>query len=572
MTKILLLLAFLCSMLASQISYNVSLFGQMDKYDGGAGDADYSEIWGWTDTVKNREYAIIGTSQGTSIVDITELPLKEVSFHFGPPSGYNYHEFRTYKNYLYVGAEGSNVSLRAGIQIIDLSTLPDSASFKKVFVWIDTLVGGGTKPYYRSHTMSIEKHFLYANGGDFGGTRIMDISDPLNPLQVGSYGKGSTPYVHDAIIRNDTLYAAAINSGRMDIVDFTAKGHYTQNTTAKIVSKTTTAPEGRTHQAWLSEDGNYMFVATEVTGGHLHIYNIANRTAPVEIATWSSDPVASIHNVFVKGDFIYIAYYGEGFRVLDIKNPSNPIEVAFYDTYPGPTQPEHNSVFHGAWGVYPYFPSGKIAVSDMNTGLYVLTVNEKHGGNVTGVVRDAGTNQIVQNVEVLVQEMGRKSLTNANGRYTYGSAAGMHTIKFSKSGYIARIESVTTIAGIIDTFDVSLTPISTGAKIVQSGVVPKGYSLTQNFPNPFNPATKIQFEIPLNPPLQRGNPPQAEGGFVTLKVYDMLGREVKTLVNEILPAGSYTVTMNASDLSSGVYYYVLTSGTFSSTKKMIVAK
>ncbi|MBI2428260.1 MAG: hypothetical protein HYV29_05600, partial [Ignavibacteriales bacterium] len=110
MHKIFLLTTVAFSFLSSQISYNVSLYGTMDKYDGGSGDADYSEIWGWTDSVKNREYAFIGTSQGTSIVDITELPLKEVSFHFGPPSTYNYHEFRTYKNYLYVGAEGSNIS------------------------------------------------------------------------------------------------------------------------------------------------------------------------------------------------------------------------------------------------------------------------------------------------------------------------------------------------------------------------------------------------------------------------------------------------------------------------------
>lgn len=556
MNKILFLSAVVCSFLSSQISYNVSLYGNMDKYGGGANDADYSEIWGWTDTVKNREYAIIGTSQGTSIVDITTPPLKEVSTIPGPNSTYNYHEFRTYKSYLYVGAEGSDTTKRAGVQIVDLSTLPDSATFKKIFVWFDS---SSSKKYYRAHTVSIEKNFLYVNGGDFGGTRILDISDPLNPLQVGSYGKGSTPYVHDAIIRNDTLYAAAIYAGRMDIVDLTTKGHYTQNTAAKIVSKTTTVPEGRTHQAWLSDDGNYMFVATEVTGGHLHIYDITNKTAPVEIATWSSDPVASIHNVFVKGNFLYIAYYGEGFRVLDIKNPSNPIEVAFYDTYPGATQPGHSSVFHGAWGVYPFFPSGKIAVSDMNTGLYVFTVNEKYGGNITGVIKAAGTNQPLDSVEVLVQEMGRKSFTNAAGGYTYGSASGVHTVTYSKAGYIARTETVTTVAGTIDTIDIALSPVSTGVEIVQHSVSPKEFSLTQNYPNPFNPETQIGFTIQV-------------AGFTSLKVYDMLGREVRSLVNEVISPGFYTVTMNASNLASGVYYYMLTSGTFSSTKKMVVAK
>lgn len=559
MKTLFLFIAIVCAPLCSQISYNVSLYGNMDKYTGGNNDADYSEVWGWTDTVKNREYAIIGTSKGTSIVDITELPLKEVSFHYGPPSGYNYHEFRTYQHYLYVGAEGSDTSKRAGIQIIDLSTLPDSATFKKVFVWIDTLGGGGTRKYYRAHTVSIEKHFLYVNGGDFGGTRIMDISDPLNPLQVGSYGKGSTPYVHDAIIRNDTLYASAIYEGRLDIVDFTVKGHYTENTNSKIVSKTPTAPEGRTHQSWLSEDGKYLFVATEVAGGHLHIYDITNRTSPVEIATWTSNSSQSIHNVFVKGDFLYIAYYGDGFRVLDISNPHNPIEVAFYDTYSGPLQPLHHPVFHGAWGVYPYFPSGKIAVSDMNTGLYIFTVNLKYGGNITGVVRDAITNQPLSNVEVLVQEMGRTYVTNSNGSFMYGSASGAHTVTFSKAGYIARTETIVTKAGTIDTVNVTLSPVSTNASPESSPSIPTSLSLSQNYPNPFNPSTRINYGIPRS-------------GFVTLYVYDVLGRNVAEVVNGYQEAGNHEVSLTTDGLPSGIYFYRLTSGSQTVTRTMTIVK
>jgi len=559
MKILLLFIAIVCIPLRSQISYNVSLYGHMDKYAGGNNDADYSEVWGWTDTSNNREYAIIGTSKGTSIVDITELPLKEVSFHYGPPSGYNYHEFRTYQHYLYVGAEGSDTSKRAGIQIIDLSTLPDSATFKKTFVWIDTLAGGGTRKYYRTHTVSIEKHFLYVNGGDFGGTRIMDISDPLNPLQVGSYGKGSTPYVHDAIIRNDTLYASAIYEGRLDIVDFTVKEHYTENTNSKIVSKTPTVPEGRTHQSWLSEDGKYLFVATEVAGGHLHIYDITNRTSPVEIATWTSNPSQSIHNVFVKGDFLYIAYYGDGFRVLDISNPHNPIEVAFYDTYSGPLQPMHHPVFHGAWGVYPYFPSGKIAVSDMNTGLYVFTVHLKYGGNITGVVRDAITNQPLSNVEVLVQEMGRKYVTNSNGSFIYGSASGAHTVTFSKSGYIALTETIVTKAGTIDTVYVTLSPVSTHTSSESSPSIPTSLSLSQNYPNPFNPSTRIIYGIP-------------HSGFVTLYVYDVLGRKVAEVVGGYQEAGNHEVAFTTNGLPTGIYFYRLTWGNQTLTRTMTIVK
>jgi hypothetical protein len=85
------------------------------------------------------------------------------------------------------------------------------------------------------------------------------------------------------------------------------------------------------------------------------------------------------------------------------------------------------------------------------------------------------------------------------------------------------------------------------------------YSLEQNYPNPFNPSTSISFSI-------------AGGGLVTLKVYDVLGREAATLVNEELTAGSHSVKFNASELSSGIYFYTLTSGNYVSTRKMVLLK
>ncbi|MEW5798326.1 MAG: cellulase family glycosylhydrolase [Bacteroidota bacterium] len=102
--------------------------------------------------------------------------------------------------------------------------------------------------------------------------------------------------------------------------------------------------------------------------------------------------------------------------------------------------------------------------------------------------------------------------------------------------------------------------------------IPTEYALEQNFPNPFNPSTTIQFQIPLNPPLQRGNPPQAEGGFVSLKVFDLLGKEVATLVNEEKIPGTYSVVFNADDFPSGIYFYTLHAGNFVSTKKLMLVK
>jgi hypothetical protein len=104
---------------------------------------------------------------------------------------------------------------------------------------------------------------------------------------------------------------------------------------------------------------------------------------------------------------------------------------------------------------------------------------------------------------------------------------------------------------------------------------PTDFVLEQNYPNPFNPVTKIKFTIPQNPPespFTKGGSGDSRGGLVTLKVYDVLGKEVATLVNEEKAAGSYEVDFNANGLSSGVYFYQLRSGNFIQTNKMILLR
>ncbi|MEI7483100.1 MAG: T9SS type A sorting domain-containing protein [Ignavibacteriota bacterium] len=92
-----------------------------------------------------------------------------------------------------------------------------------------------------------------------------------------------------------------------------------------------------------------------------------------------------------------------------------------------------------------------------------------------------------------------------------------------------------------------------------SNNIPDKYILYQNYPNPFNPVTKINYNIPKN-------------GFVSLRVYDMLGREIRTLVNEEKPAGSYSVDFNATEFSTGVYFYKLESKEFTDVKRMLLIK
>ena len=102
-------------------------------------------------------------------------------------------------------------------------------------------------------------------------------------------------------------------------------------------------------------------------------------------------------------------------------------------------------------------------------------------------------------------------------------------------------------------------PEVTAIRKTINSTFPSSYKLEQNYPNPFNPTTIIRYSLPKD-------------GLVTLKVYDILGREVKTLVDEYKPAGSHDIIFNASNLASGVYIYQLRSGNFTASKKLLLMK
>jgi len=94
---------------------------------------------------------------------------------------------------------------------------------------------------------------------------------------------------------------------------------------------------------------------------------------------------------------------------------------------------------------------------------------------------------------------------------------------------------------------------------VEDYLVPKNFDLSQNYPNPFNPTTTIEYSIPKD-------------ANVSIKIYDVLGKEVATLVNEQRSAGTYIINWNASNFSSGLYFYRITAGEFADTKKMFLIK
>ena len=103
-------------------------------------------------------------------------------------------------------------------------------------------------------------------------------------------------------------------------------------------------------------------------------------------------------------------------------------------------------------------------------------------------------------------------------------------------------------------------PTTPPVSVLNEGdIIPNKFVIFQNYPNPFNPTTEIRFEVPVS-------------GFVSLKVYNVLGREIATIVNEQKNPGAYSVQWNASAQPSGVYYYRMLTGSFSETKKLVLVR
>lgn len=339
----------------SQLSENVELLFHWDE-DSLVGsqifDNTYNEIWGVL--VDDREYAIIGSTAGTHFFDVTSNEnISEVAFVAGKVQGPQiiHRDYHDYQNYLYaVSDEGAS-----SLQIIDISTLPDSVS----------LVYDSSELFERSHNIFIDTATakLYTTNGI-----IYTLEDPLDPKFLYNTSLLSC---HDVYVQNDTAYINGGDNGFF-IVDFSQTS--IDNQSHEVVGSLPTYPDqGYNHSGWLTDDGNYYAMADETWGMRMKMLDITDFSNIEVVALFGSDiDENSIpHNQIINGNYLYTAYYHDGFYVHDISNPSNPILIGYYDTF----LPDHHDSYMGAWGVYPFLPSGKILMSDMQTGLYVFDVD-----------------------------------------------------------------------------------------------------------------------------------------------------------------------------------------------------
>ena len=343
------------------------------------GGSSANDIWGWTDPLDNTEYALIGVNNGTVFVDISDPDNPIVIGRLPKPTEANSsgsRDIKVYVNYAFIVADNAGTH---GMQVFDLTRLRTGGTDQTFAA--DVVYGD----FESAHNIAIDEVSGYAYivgsktcSGDLGGLHIVDISEPLNPMYAGCHTVDGNTHDSQCVTYTgpDPDYSGAeicFNSNgysSVAIVDVSIKS---SPNTLSLVSYPLL---GFTHQAWLDDTQRYLVVDDEfdeqIFGEHTStiVIDVTDLDAPEHLYTYQNSTHSTDHNLFVSGNHIYQANYTSGLRILEFSSLATDTltEVGFFDTYP-----ESNShAFRGAWGVYPFFASGTIVVSDTERGLYVL--------------------------------------------------------------------------------------------------------------------------------------------------------------------------------------------------------
>jgi choice-of-anchor B domain-containing protein len=355
---------------------------------GGARGIRVNDIWGWTDPQTRKEYALVGRTDGTSFVDVTDphhprylgdLPKTE-----GSRSSV-WRDIKVYKDHAFIVADGAGPH---GMQVFDLTRLRnpgnEPALFEADFVYEDIA---------SAHNVVINEStgFAYAVGSSSGGTtcggglHMIDIHDPKNPVFEGCFadastGRSKTGYSHDAQCvvyqgpdaeHQNKEICFGSNETALSIADVTDK----ENPVALAMASYPKVVY--THQGWLTEDQRYFYMNDEgdeptgaVEGTRTLVWDVSDLDDPILVKEHIASTTSTDHNLYIRGNLMYQSNYDSGFRILDISTPDNPTEVGFLDTVPA------EGGGGGSWSNYPYFESGTIIVTSMREGLFVVKKEE----------------------------------------------------------------------------------------------------------------------------------------------------------------------------------------------------
>lgn len=329
------------------------------------GGVTFNDVWGYTAS-DGSEYGIIGNVDSIMVIDVTNpaTPVREYGYDGGNSAIWR--DFKVHNDHLYAVCDGCS----EGLHIFDLSALPNGDV---------SHVTTTTQFFSRAHNIFIDtlSQRLYAAGTNTvsEGLVVLDISVPGQPTLLANVefepGSPDNYYVHDLYVQNDTAYCSHGNLGYYvwDMINL-----------ASVVNLGSYDSPGYNHSSWNHSSGQYAYYAEEVPLGRpmavMDLSNLGSTTADILLVTTFKDPISTIselvtpHNPFVDDDTLYISYYEDGLKVYDLSNPLDPALIGYYDSYPDNGQ--NYTGYNGAWGCYPFLPSGNILVSDVTYGLNVI--------------------------------------------------------------------------------------------------------------------------------------------------------------------------------------------------------
>ena len=487
-----------------------------------------NDIWGMKKGA--REYAFVGFEDGVAIVDVT-FPTAPVEVFYVQGTFNVARDLKTYNNHLYVVNEGSG-----GLMIIDLNPLPGTLTMANVSFY----TGNATFPVNTTHNLFIDENgiiYLCRTNKTADNYILSVFNNPKNPVHLGIYNDVE---LHDAFVRNDTLWGAAIRDGIFVVVDVSNKAN-------PITMASQPTSSVFTHNIWPTNNGKTVFTTDEVAGAFLDAYDVSNINNITLLGKVQSNPGQNVipHNTFFRNNFLITSYYTDGVLLHDVSDPTNIIEVGNYDTSPFMS----GTGFGGCWGVYPYLPSGIILASDRQNGLFILGPNYIQAARLEGVVTNALTSATIDNVNVELLNKSTTTATNLIGNYKTGIVnTGNYDIVYSKPGFLPdTVFNLTLTSGQTVVQNVQLTPLSTSILDINTS------EKTSIFPNPFQHSLSINI------------PSELKDELITLSIFDISGR----LVEEFNRLGKEK-NLITPKIKNGIYFISITANkTLISTTKLI---
>ena len=450
MKHCLLIFSFVLSVGAvAQNSFNITQKSHLTYLN------DNNDIWGYTDSITGIEYALVGTTGGVSIVDVS-TPTATVKKQFvqGPYSIWR--DLKTWGHYAYVTHDSPfswNQIPSHGILIIDMDSVNNpNPTWKNMNIPFE-YPAGVWDTLKTAHNLYIDENgYCYLFGANIanGGALILDVaSDPWNPSVVGIY---DDYYFHDGMVRGDTLWGSAVYAGKFVVVDVSQKD------SAQTLA-THGTPNAFTHNTWISDDNNTLFCTDEVGGAFLSAYDVSdlNNITEVDRIQSSLDSGVIPHNAHVLGQWVVTSYYTSGVQIVDAKYPELMVEVGYFDTSPSFS----GGGFYGNWGAYPYFESGLLICSDIEEGLWVLDPEYVEASRVHVVVYDSITKGPLSNATIEFDRLSMSYISSIDGLVDVGTPMqGLDSLSVSLAGFVTHKQTYNWLGGQFDTIRVALLNVN----------------------------------------------------------------------------------------------------------------